>query len=129
MGLYVAYRRDAVHLRHPEVHQDDVGVQFAGHRDGLFTVTCLPDHLETWLAVDHAAQAGPHHRMVVGDQDTYAFVHRRSGQTTAPFEERLKMPCSPPFSGTSRTRRSPARSNLPCKPRLTHLRTKDRRTG
>src|SRR6185437_16304839 len=47
----------AVHPRHADVHEDDVGAEPRGHVDGLGTVGRLTHHLQVRLGVDHHLQA------------------------------------------------------------------------
>ena len=60
-------RREAVHHRHPDVHQHDVGARRADDRERLAAVGCLADDLEVGLGVDQHADAGPEQRLVVDE--------------------------------------------------------------
>jgi hypothetical protein len=42
-------RVDAVHDRHPDVHEDDVRLRLGRHRDALDPIACLSDELEVRL--------------------------------------------------------------------------------
>jgi len=42
----------------------------AGEEDGLASVARFPQHLEVVLALEEQPEAGPHHRVIVDDQDT-----------------------------------------------------------
>jgi hypothetical protein len=62
-------RFDPAHARHLQVHQDDVRLQFAIARDGLFAVLDLGHDFQVGLGLDDRDQAVAHERMVIGDQD------------------------------------------------------------
>jgi hypothetical protein len=62
-------RREAVHRRHPDVHQDDVGPQPAGLRHRVHPVDRRPDDREIGFGVQDQPQAGAHQLLVVDDQD------------------------------------------------------------
>jgi len=62
-------RGDAVHARHSDVHEDDVGAQLAGSGDGVLSVHCLAHHLEVLLDLEDNCEAASHQRLVIGDQD------------------------------------------------------------
>jgi len=68
-GLDPADRGDAVHVRHQEIHQDDVGLEATGHRHALAAVGGLADNLDVVLEVEEDAQAHPDDRVVVDDED------------------------------------------------------------
>jgi hypothetical protein len=68
--------RQAVELGHADVHQDDRRPEASGLLDGLDPVARLGDDLDVRLAREEHAEAGAHHRLVVGDED--ADAHRRS---------------------------------------------------
>jgi hypothetical protein len=60
---------DAVHDRHPDVHQDDIGPGPAGLGDGLGAGAGLADDGETLGGADDAAEPGPDQGLIVGDDD------------------------------------------------------------
>ena len=62
-------RGDAVHARHPDVHQHDVGRVGVERRRHLVAVARLADDPQAVRAVEHHREAGPHQRVVVDDQD------------------------------------------------------------
>jgi hypothetical protein len=62
-------RLDAVDARHPDVHQDDVGAKRETPVHRLGAVGRLPDDSERVVGLDDAAEAGPHQRLIVGDED------------------------------------------------------------
>jgi hypothetical protein len=72
LGLDPADRGDAVHVRHQQVHQDDVGLEPAGHGDALAAIGGLADDLDVVLQVEEHAEAHPDDRVVVDDQDADA---------------------------------------------------------
>jgi hypothetical protein len=51
-GEDLARRLDAVHLRHPDVHQDNVGPQLVDHSDRFHAVVGRADHAHAFLRVD-----------------------------------------------------------------------------
>ena len=63
-----AGRLDPVQHRHADVHQHHVRPQPGRLRDRLLAVAGLADHGHVRLAVEDLAQADPHERLVVGDQ-------------------------------------------------------------
>ncbi len=69
LGLDAADRRDAIHVRHQEIHQHDVGLEAAGHRDAFGAVGGLADHLDVRLEVEEHLESHPDDRVVVDDQD------------------------------------------------------------
>ena len=68
LGLDPADRGDAVHVRHQQVHQDDVRLEAAGHRHALGAVGGLADDLDVGLEVEEDPQPHPDDRMVVDDE-------------------------------------------------------------
>ena len=68
LGLDPADGGDAIHVRHQEVHQDDVGLQPTGHRHALRAVGRLTDDLDVGQVVEEHAQAHPDDRVVVDDE-------------------------------------------------------------
>ena len=59
---------DALHHRHPQVEQDDVGAMPVERFDALESVGGLGDDLEVDLLVDDVGHAGAQQRVVVDDQ-------------------------------------------------------------
>jgi hypothetical protein len=64
-----ARRLDAVHARHPDVHEDDVGPQRPHLRQRDLAVGGLADHLDVRLGLQDEAEAGAQQRLVVDQQD------------------------------------------------------------
>ena len=62
-------RLDPVEVRHPDVHEDDVGAQCLGGVDRGEAVGGFADDLEVGLGVEDDAEAGADELLVVGDQD------------------------------------------------------------
>ena len=60
---------DAVHDRHTDVHQHDVGRVLRRSLDRLLAGAGLGDDLDVPGGLEHGLEAGPHHRLVVGDHD------------------------------------------------------------
>ena len=58
--------RHAVAPRHPDVHDDHVGVQSPGLCNCALAVVRLTDDLDVCLRIEDHREAGPHHRLVVG---------------------------------------------------------------
>ena len=69
---------DAVEVRHPNVHQQHVGPERARGLHRLLAVLGLAHHLHLPGGLEHGAKAGPHQRLVVGDQDAQ-LAHRSKG--------------------------------------------------
>ena len=59
---------DPAGLRHPDVHEHDVGQRLAGHGDRLGTVAGLPDQVDVVLLIQDHLQTTPEQGMIVGDQ-------------------------------------------------------------
>jgi hypothetical protein len=64
-----ARRLDAVHARHPDVHEDDVGPQRPHLRQRDLAVGGLTDHLDVRLGLQDEAEAGAQQWLVVDQQD------------------------------------------------------------
>jgi len=64
-------RLDPVQAGHPDVHQHHVGAQVAAHPHRLATVGRGTEHGEVRLRVQQGGKPGPHHLVVVGDDDPY----------------------------------------------------------
>ena len=62
-------RLDPVQLRHPDVHQDHVGLELGGQTHRLGAVLGLADDLEVRSRLDDQPEAAADERLVVGDQD------------------------------------------------------------
>jgi uncharacterized protein YcaQ len=60
---------DPAGLRHPDVHEHDVGQRLARHGDRLGAVAGLADQVDVVLVGQDHLQAAPEQRMIVGDQD------------------------------------------------------------
>ena len=58
---------DAVGIGHVEIHHDDVRLKPLGHRHGLAAVPRFADDLDVLRGAKHGAQAGAHHRVIVGE--------------------------------------------------------------
>ena len=71
-----AGRLQPVELRHADVHQHDRRIEAGSLVDRLEAVRRLGDDLDVVLVGEQHAEAGPHHRLVVGDED--ADRHRPS---------------------------------------------------
>lgn len=61
-------RLDAVDALHGDVEQADIGAKFAPQPHALCTVTGLADDAEARLGIEQVGEAGPHHRVVVDEQ-------------------------------------------------------------
>jgi hypothetical protein len=59
---------DPAGLRHPDVHEHDVGQRLASHGDRLGTVAGLPDQVDVVLLIQDHLQTAPEQGMIVGDQ-------------------------------------------------------------
>ena len=69
LGLDSADRGDAVHVRHQEVHEDDIRREPAGQGDALAAVGRLADDLDVVLEIEEDPKTHPDDGMVVDDQD------------------------------------------------------------
>ena len=65
----LARRIDAVHLRHDDVEERDVGTQLARQADRLTAVAGGSDDFEVALRGEEVAYAVGYYSMVVGDED------------------------------------------------------------
>ena len=97
-------RGDAVHLRHPDVHQHDIGPMLADGRNGPRPVVRLAHDLEVLGRGQDDPEPGAHQRVVV-DQEHLHPHHCSSASTTK----------SPEPSGPC-TRVPPARATRSCSP-------------
>ena len=69
-----AARLDATALRHPDVHEHDVGQRLPGHGYRLGAVARLPDQVDVVLFVEDHLQAAPEQRMIIRDQHPDRFL-------------------------------------------------------
>src|SRR5215831_8969467 len=101
---------DPVQVRHPDVHQHQVGLELRGLADGRQPVGGLADHLEVLDALQDGAQAGADEFLVVGDEQPHGRTSNGSRAYT------WKPPC-----GLGPVRSSPpnmvTRSRMPRSPR------------
>ena len=98
-------RLDAVHARHPQVHQHDVRVVLGGERQRLLAVGGGADELDAVEQAEQRAQAFTDDALVVGQQDPY---HAGSHSST-----RKPSSVGPAFR---RPPSSSARSRMPVSP-------------
>ena len=59
---------DAAHLRHADVHEDDVGGGLLGLGHGVLAVLGLGDDLDALFRLEHHDQPAPEERVVVADE-------------------------------------------------------------
>ena len=62
-------RGEPVELRHPDVHQHDLGLRECRLTDRLVAVLGLGDDLDVTLGLQDHPEAGAHELLVVGDED------------------------------------------------------------
>jgi hypothetical protein len=98
---------DAIELGHPDVHQDHIGAEFAGHRHRLTPVGRLADDFDVRLGVQDQAKAGPDQLLVISDQDT------RAHAGTAPSTPRGSRRRSRPSPASSSPSQNATRSLIP----------------
>ena len=99
-------RLDAVKPRHPDVHQDDIGLVLKHRRDRLLTVGGLGQHVDARRLEDEP-EAAPHQRLVVGDHHGHRTLDRAaSGHDAVPAGMAART-CQPPPG------RGPAASSPP----------------
>ena len=82
-------RLESIELGHANVHQNQGRVEAGRLCDGLETVTGLGNHLDVLLAGEQHSETRPHHRLVVGDENTNgheapAWSGRRAFRTNPP---------------------------------------------
>jgi hypothetical protein len=83
---------EAVELGHPDVHQHDGRVEAGRFGDRVDAVVGLGDHVDVLLAGEEHPEAGPHHRLVVDDEDADA----RRAHRTPPASGRRVWSTKPP---------------------------------
>ena len=74
--------REAVHLRHREVHEHDLRTQAPGELDRLAAVAGFTHHFVT-LRLEQAPEAVTEERMVIGDQDAHGQTPRETSNGTS----------------------------------------------
>jgi hypothetical protein len=79
LGRQLLRGRDAVHVRHVDVHQDDVGPQLARHRDGFRAGRGRSHHLDVALEAEELGQVVAGLRDVVHDEDADLVGHSSVG--------------------------------------------------
>ena len=62
-------RLDSVHAFHLNVHDDNVGVQFAHHLEGARTILGLAYHLACAVSLEHRAGNVSEYRLVVDKEN------------------------------------------------------------
>ncbi len=103
---------DAVHQRHPDVEQADVGTQPERQAHGLAPVGGRADHLDAGLGIEQHRQPAADDGLVVGDQDP-------DGHRAVPVRGRTastRQPCSPAGPAWKVPPSSEARSRMPTRP-------------
>ena len=113
-------RLDAVHVRHLDVHEDDVGPRGAGQVDRLGAVARLADHLVPFF-LEHLAQVHADERLVFGDQDAHGVSSPQSRSSSSGTRMVTVAPAPSPWSAVSEPRRSSStrvRTMLKPRPRL-----------
>jgi hypothetical protein len=66
---YLLGRGEAVHVRHPDIHQHDSRLQSAHQVDSLQAVRSLAGHANVCLTSQDDAEAGPDQPLVIADDD------------------------------------------------------------
>jgi hypothetical protein len=61
-------RLESADTRHQQIHQHDVGAQFAGGGDGCLAIVRLAHHLQSLVPFEHPAQAEPEQPVIVDQQ-------------------------------------------------------------
>ena len=95
LGADAARRFDAVHVRHRDVHQDDIGPQRVRVRDRLESVGRFADDAKLRPLVEHLAQRAAHRRVIVDDENPERVGQtrgRRRPRMPAPVGARLERP-------------------------------------
>ena len=110
-------RLGAVHDRHPQVHEHDVGTQPRHQRERLGAVGGLADHLEVALLAEHRDHAGPHQGVVVDDEQP---DHRGTTRTSVVPPPGSLSTCTAPPTSAARactpSRPKPERASPGSKP-------------
>src|SRR6185437_1014608 len=104
-------RFQPVQMRHPDVHQDDVGPFLSGQRDRLGAVAGLADDLEVRRGIDEYPEAAAHERLVVGHQDPDHLVTCAIGK-----QARTRKPPSGPGPALNSPPNTATRSRMPMIP-------------
>ena len=65
---------DAVHLRHVDVHDDQVGLQLAGELDRLFPIPCFADDVVSLLG-EEFDEIEADERLIFGYKDSWLLLH------------------------------------------------------
>src|SRR5207302_4280502 len=106
----LAGRLESVEDRHPDVHQDHIGIRLARKLDGVAAVFRLADDLDAVLGVEQGAEPGAHERLVVCQQ--YA------DHGTPPIGRwaDTRKPPPGPVPASSRPPSATARSRIPAIP-------------
>src|SRR5581483_12052862 len=102
---------DAVHLRHPQVHQHHVGPLLAGEGDRHAAVGCLADHGDVVAGLQQHPEPGSQQGLVVGEQ--------HPDHSAAPATGRLARTSKPPPDlgpAVSLPPTAAARSAMPVRP-------------
>ena len=108
----LAGRLEAAHLRHLDVHQDDVRSLATCGFDSLTTGARLSDNLEVVLGFEDHPQAGTDEGLVIGEQDADHDAPSPSGKRA---RTRYPPPGRGPASSSPLNRRM--RSRMPMSPR------------
>src|SRR6476661_781397 len=104
-------RFQPVQMRHPDVHQDDVGPFLPGQRDRLGAVAGLADDLEVRRGINEHPEAAAHERLVVGHQDP-----DHLGTCAIGKQARTRKPPSGPGAALNSPPNTVTRSRMPVIP-------------
>ena len=100
----VAHQRasglEAVHVRHAQVHQNQVGVEPPGQLDGFLAVARFADDVDVRFLAQQQAQTGAGEPVVVGDQD--ASAHPSDGRPVSRVSSRRPLRAPTPKPGGRR---------------------------
>ena len=85
-----AGRLDAVHVRHADVHEHDIRIEFARQGDRLAAVRGLANDIDVGFGAEDDANAAAHERLVIREQDADRHARAdRSGRRTRGRNRRL----------------------------------------
>jgi hypothetical protein len=70
----LARRQQAVHARHIQIEQDQIGIEGFGKLNALFAVAGFANHGDIGRHADQLFHASTQHRMVVDQQDGCRFL-------------------------------------------------------
>src|SRR5262245_14771743 len=117
LGGDPASRLDAIHGRHPDVHEDDIGMYLAAQANRFGTVRGAAHDVDVGLSAQQRAESGADDLLVVGDEhlDRWTgFGHDTDSLTGSVASTRNPPPSTGPAESVPPA--IAARSRIPCSP-------------